>query len=170
MVYKVKNKEIIATKVIGIENNSSIEEIAIDGKDNVFFATSTGGYELKYNENWITKITDINTQVRTIAVDSQGNIIIGTDNQSAYLLFATELVKEKPKAVLINELENKSSINVIAVDNQNNVYYGLHNGLYIIENNQKMPIKVNEINSSVFTIKIFKSTCSSKSDFSCCME
>ncbi|WP_342277212.1 two-component regulator propeller domain-containing protein [Spiroplasma endosymbiont of Nebria brevicollis] len=105
MVYNGKNKEIIATKVIGIENNSSIEEIAIDGKDNVFFATSTGGYELKYNENWITKITDINTQVRTIAVDSQGNIIIGTDNQSAYLLFATELVKEKPKAVLINELE-----------------------------------------------------------------
>ncbi|WP_215827093.1 two-component regulator propeller domain-containing protein [Spiroplasma endosymbiont of 'Nebria riversi'] len=110
---------------------------------------------MKNNENWGTKIKNINTQVRSIAVDNNNNIYIGTDNKGAFFLSTVELTKEKPKAIQISELGTNYGIDIIAVDNNNNVFFGINNiGLYIIENNTKIPRKINEINSSVFIIKI----------------
>ncbi|WP_425289029.1 two-component regulator propeller domain-containing protein [Spiroplasma endosymbiont of Clivina fossor] len=97
----------------------------------------------------------MNTQVRSITADNNNNVYIGTDNKGAFFLSTIELTKEKPRAKQINELKTNTGINAIAVDSNNNIYFGIHRiGLYIIENNTKIARKINEINSSVFIIKI----------------
>ncbi|WP_342223633.1 two-component regulator propeller domain-containing protein [Spiroplasma endosymbiont of Asaphidion curtum] len=165
-IFLLKNGENNSIKICGIKGGYGFLTF-VDNDNNIYIgAKKKDGYSLyviKNNENWGTKIKNINTQVRSIATDNNNNIYIGTDNKGAFSLSTIELTKEKPRAKQINELKTNTGINAIAVDSQNNVYFGggYDFGFYIIENNKK--IKINEINNPVFFIisnqnKIYVST------------
>lgn len=126
--YKKFKKSIISFDVLKYEIISFFN----DNYDNIFFITNNGLYLLIKKENKITKINNINnSNIWCINFDSKNNMYFAVYNIEFGSSFGEAYVLKNGKnnAQKINGINER--IFNITIDNYDNVYYDLNNGLYI---------------------------------------
>ena len=150
-------------------------EMVIDRNNNIWIATRRNG-AVVYNENGDRKralVTEItrgslpNLNVRTIAVDANNRIWIGTLSglvvfNNASELFDADIYDTEPVIILENgiaeRLLGEQTINTIVVDGANNKWFGTENAgvLYTNPNGQTTLANFNTSNSPLPSNKILK--------------
>ncbi|WP_338968444.1 hypothetical protein [Spiroplasma endosymbiont of Lonchoptera lutea] len=135
-VFVLKQGENQLVQINGIhkELNMNSHLIEIDNDDNVYFGTNKGIYILKHNEilkniPTATKINDIENIVRTIVIDEQNNVYIGTHMEGTYFL--------KYGTTHISKININNDVTwAINFDNNQNVYIGTSSGVYVVKLNE----------------------------------
>ncbi|WP_040093845.1 hypothetical protein [Spiroplasma poulsonii] len=109
--FVLKKGQSTSTKINGIDK--TVNSIAVDSNDNVYFGVADGIYLLKNGETTANKFNAIITStINSLTVDSSNNIYFGTNN-SAYVLKQGSTTSTKIDGI-------DKTVNSIAVDSNDN--------------------------------------------------
>ena len=153
---KSKNWEIYTTQNSGLVQYS-VNTIAIDTSDRVWFGTDNGGVSVLDGENWESYTTEnsglVSDWVNAIAIDSSDSVWFGTKN-GGVSVFDGELWENytTQNSGLVND-----SVSAIAIDTSDRVWFGASRGISVLDGENWKTYTVQNsglFNKSVRTIAI----------------
>ncbi len=142
-IARFKNGEFDTPKPLKDYRNYSIESMLITKKDEIWFASKSNNLFLYKNDsvyNYSNLFSNQKSTILTIVENSQGDILMGTDDSRLIRFEASGEFQDIPIP------SNVNGINVIYAQN-NRLYLGTGVGLYIYENN--ILSRVEEFNNTV---------------------